>query len=65
MPNALRKARMGTAAGVTLGLAVSIGGLIAPALGAAAEAYGPQGDFSMLCAIPAAALAPGAFLTAP
>ncbi|WP_329121564.1 MFS transporter [Streptomyces sp. NBC_01465] len=57
--------RPGTASGVTLGLAVSVGGLIAPALGAAAEAYGPQGVFAILCAIPVAALALGLFLTDP
>ncbi|MEV0094812.1 MFS transporter [Streptomyces sp. NPDC050738] len=57
--------RPGTAAGVTLGLAVSVGGLIAPALGAAAEAYGPQGVFAILCAIPVAALVLGLFLTDP
>ncbi|MEV0577429.1 MFS transporter [Streptomyces sp. NPDC050392] len=57
--------RPGTAAGVTLGLAVSIGGLIAPALGATAQAYGPQGVFTILCAIPALALLLGVFLTEP
>ncbi|MET7644954.1 MFS transporter [Streptomyces sp. NPDC005426] len=57
--------RPGTAAGVTLGLAVSVGGLIAPALGAAAQAYGPQGVFTILCAIPALALVLGLFLTEP
>ncbi|MEV0749661.1 MFS transporter [Streptomyces sp. NPDC050273] len=57
--------RPGTAAGVTLGLAVSIGGLIAPALGAAAQAYGPQGVFTILCAVPVPALVLGLFLTEP
>ncbi|MDT3397460.1 MFS transporter [Streptomyces sp. B1866] len=57
--------RPGTAAGVTLGLAVSIGGLIAPALGVAAEHWGPQGVLWILCAIPVAALALGVFLTEP
>ncbi|ROO85752.1 FSR family fosmidomycin resistance protein-like MFS transporter [Actinocorallia herbida] len=57
--------RPGTAAGVTLGLAVSVGGLIAPALGAAAEARGPQGVFTILCAIPLAALALGLLLPPP
>lgn len=57
--------RPGTAAGVTLGLAVSIGGLIAPALGLAAETYGPQGVFTILCLIPVAALAMGLFLSDP
>jgi MFS transporter, FSR family, fosmidomycin resistance protein len=58
-------ARPGTAAGVTLGLAVSIGGLIAPALGVAAEHYGPQGVFVILCAVPVVALALGGFLREP
>ncbi|GAA1349227.1 MFS transporter [Streptomyces beijiangensis] len=57
--------RPGTAAGVTLGLAVSIGGLIAPVLGLAAEAYGPQGVFAILCGVPVAALALGLFLSEP
>ncbi|WP_399131648.1 hypothetical protein [Streptomyces sp. ITFR-16] len=57
--------RPGTAAGVTLGPAVSVGGLIAPALGAAAQAYGPQGVFTILCAIPVLALLLGLFLTEP
>lgn len=57
--------RPGTAAGVTLGLAVSIGGLVAPALGVAAEAWGPQGVFTLLCALPPAALALGHFLSDP
>ncbi|MYU47807.1 redoxin domain-containing protein, partial [Streptomyces sp. SID7803] len=43
----------------------SIGGLIAPALGAAAQAYGPQGVFTILCAIPVLALFLGLFLTEP
>ncbi|MGW0802525.1 MFS transporter [Nonomuraea sp. NPDC002799] len=54
--------RPGTASGVTLGLAVSVGGLIAPALGAAAEAYGPQGVFTILCLVPVPAVALGWFL---
>ncbi|MFD9130522.1 MFS transporter [Kitasatospora sp. NPDC059571] len=44
--------RPGTAAGVTLGLAVSIGGLAAPALGAIADGYGPQGVLRALCVVP-------------
>ncbi|MGN9841533.1 hypothetical protein ACTMTI_25740 [Nonomuraea sp. H19] len=54
--------RPGTASGVTLGLAVSVGGLSAPALGAAAEAYGPQGVFTILCLVPVAAVMLGLFL---
>jgi FSR family fosmidomycin resistance protein-like MFS transporter len=57
--------RPGTAAGVTLGLAVSIGGLLAPILGVAAETWGPQGVFTIICLIPLVALALGVFLTEP
>ncbi|MEV4298997.1 MFS transporter [Microbispora rosea] len=54
--------RPGTAAGVTLGLAVSVGGLAAPVFGVTAEAYGPQGVFTVLCVVPIAAVALGLFL---
>ncbi|XVQ82655.1 MFS transporter [Microbispora siamensis] len=54
--------RPGTAAGVTLGLAVSVGGLAAPVLGVAAEAYGPQGVFTILCLVPIAAVVLGLLL---
>ncbi|QMU80424.1 MFS transporter [Streptacidiphilus sp. PB12-B1b] len=57
--------RPGTAAGVTLGLAVSIGGLIAPAFGVLAESRGPQGVLTLLCAIPLAALGLGVLLREP
>ncbi|WP_433383538.1 MFS transporter [Actinoplanes sp. CA-142083] len=57
--------RPGTAAGVTLGLGVSIGGLFAPLLGLAAQHYGPQGVFAILCAAPLAAWALGLLLTEP
>lgn len=57
--------RPGTAAGVTLGLGVSIGGLFAPLLGLAAQHYGPQGVFAILCAAPLAAWALGRLLTEP
>jgi FSR family fosmidomycin resistance protein-like MFS transporter len=50
--------RPGTAAGVTLGLGVSIGGL-------AAQHYGPQGVFAILCAAPLVAWALGLMLTDP
>lgn len=56
--------RPGTAAGVTLGLGVSVGGLAAPVLGVTAEAYGPQGVFTVLCLVPIAAVALGLFLPA-
>ncbi|MGC4877600.1 MFS transporter [Micromonospora sp. DT43] len=57
--------RPGTAAGVTLGLAVSIGGLLAPVLGVAAQSWGPQGVFTIICLIPLVALALGVFLAEP
>lgn len=57
--------RPGTAAGVTLGLAVSIGGLISPAFGVAADAGGPQSVFVILCFVPIAAPALGWFLAEP
>ncbi|GAA0468307.1 putative membrane efflux protein [Paractinoplanes deccanensis] len=57
--------RPGTAAGVTLGLAVSVGGLFAPLLGAVAEAYGPEGVLAILGAAPAVALLLGLMLKDP
>lgn len=51
-------ARPGTAAGVTLGLGVSIGGLFA-------QQHGPQGVFTVLCAVPLAAWLLGRQLTEP
>ncbi|MCU7826121.1 MFS transporter [Kitasatospora sp. DSM 101779] len=45
-------ARPGTAAGVTLGLGVSAGGLCGPLLGLLARAHGPQGVLAALCAVP-------------
>jgi FSR family fosmidomycin resistance protein-like MFS transporter len=57
--------RPGTAAGVTLGLAMSAGGLFAPAFGLIAERHGPEGVFTVLCAVPPAAVVLGAFLKAP
>ncbi|WP_433180359.1 MFS transporter [Actinoallomurus sp. CA-150999] len=57
--------RPGTAAGVTLGLGVSVGGLISPVFGLIAEAYGPQGVFLSLGAVPVAALVLGLFLVEP
>lgn len=58
-------ARPGTASGVTLGLALSIGGLSAPLLGLLADAYGPGGVLLALCAVPLLALTIGHFLTEP
>ena len=57
--------RPGTAAGVTLGLAVSIGGLIAPVFGLIAQAHGPQGVFVVLCFVPVPTLLLGLFLVEP
>ncbi|MDA0166361.1 MFS transporter [Solirubrobacter ginsenosidimutans] len=48
--------RPGTAAGVTLGLAVSAGGLFMPVLGLVADHHGPQGAFVVLAAIPVVAV---------
>jgi MFS transporter, FSR family, fosmidomycin resistance protein len=49
--------RPGTASGVTLGLAVSAGGLAAPALGAVAAARGTPAVFTLLCLLPVPAVA--------
>ncbi len=57
--------RPGTAAGVTLGLAMSAGGLFAPAYGLIAERHGPEGVFTVLCAVPLAAVILGIFLKRP
>ncbi|MFC7754434.1 MFS transporter [Tsukamurella soli] len=48
--------RPGTAAGVTLGLAVSIGGLFTPLFGALADAHGPGAVLTALCVVPVAAV---------
>lgn len=57
--------RPGTAAGVTLGLAVSAGGLFVPLLGIIAEHYGPRGALAVLAAIPVVAIAMSAALREP
>ena len=49
--------RPGTAAGVTLGLGVSVGGLAAPLLGLIAAAHGPRGALLALLVIPPLAVA--------
>ena len=49
--------RPGTAAGVTLGLAMSAGGLFQPVLGVIADHHGPQGAFLMLALLPLLAIA--------
>jgi FSR family fosmidomycin resistance protein-like MFS transporter len=57
--------RPGTAAGVTLGLAVSAGGLFMPLLGLVADDHGPRGTFIVLATIPLLAIAVSAFLREP
>ncbi|GAA2906547.1 putative membrane efflux protein [Actinoplanes cyaneus] len=57
--------RPGTAAGVTLGLGVSIGGLFAPLFGLTAQHHGPEGVFALLCLTPIPALLLGLLLTDP
>jgi FSR family fosmidomycin resistance protein-like MFS transporter len=49
--------RPGTAAGVTLGLAVSAGGLFQPVLGIVADHHGPRGAFLVIAGIPLVAIA--------
>jgi len=57
--------RPGTAAGVTLGLAVSVGGLLSPLLGLVAQAHGPEGVLAVLCLAPIPALLLGILLPEP
>lgn len=57
--------RPGTAAGVTLGLGVSAGGLMAPVFGLIAEHRGPQGVLTALCVVPVVGLISGGFLREP
>ncbi|GEL22723.1 putative membrane efflux protein [Pseudonocardia sulfidoxydans NBRC 16205] len=57
--------RPGTAAGVTLGLAVSAGGLFLPLLGLVAEAHGPRGALIVLAVVPVVAVVLSAFLREP
>jgi FSR family fosmidomycin resistance protein-like MFS transporter len=57
--------RPGTAAGVTLGLAVSAGGLFQPVLGVIADHHGPRGAFITLAALPVVAVALSAKLRSP
>lgn len=49
--------RIGTASGVTLGLAVSAGGMVAPLLGLVADAYGIRTALALLLVLPIVALA--------
>ncbi len=48
--------RIGTASGVTLGLAVSVGGLIAPVLGGIADSYGIPTVLTLLIFVPLVAV---------
>jgi FSR family fosmidomycin resistance protein-like MFS transporter len=57
--------RPGTAAGVTLGLGVSVGGLTAPLLGLIAAAHGPRGALLALLVVPPLALLGGLLLRDP
>jgi FSR family fosmidomycin resistance protein-like MFS transporter len=57
--------RPGTAAGVTLGLAVSAGGLFMPVLGLVADHHGPRGAFLVLTVIPVIAISVSTALREP
>jgi FSR family fosmidomycin resistance protein-like MFS transporter len=57
--------RPGTAAGVTLGLAVSAGGLAAPVFGAVAAAHGTQAVLTLMCLLPVPAVALSLLLPEP
>ena len=57
--------RPGMAAGVTLGLAVSAGGLFMPVLGIVADHHGPRGAFVVLAVIPVVAVALSSRLAEP
>jgi FSR family fosmidomycin resistance protein-like MFS transporter len=57
--------RPGTAAGVTLGLGVSVGGLTAPLLALIACAHGPRGALLALLVIPPLAQLCGTLLRDP
>jgi MFS transporter, FSR family, fosmidomycin resistance protein len=57
--------RPGTAAGVTLGLAISAGGLLLPLLGLVADRHGPEGALTVLAVVPVLAIALSAALREP
>jgi MFS transporter, FSR family, fosmidomycin resistance protein len=57
--------RPGTASGVTLGLAVSAGGLSAPLFGAVAAAHGTPAVFTLFCLLPVPAVALSLLLPEP
>jgi MFS transporter, FSR family, fosmidomycin resistance protein len=57
--------RIGTASGVTLGLAISIGGLAAPLFGFVADKYGLAVSLAVLACLPALSFAFAAGLREP
>lgn len=57
--------RPGTAAGMTLGLAVSAGGLFVPLLGMIADHHGPQTVLTVLCFVPIGVIIFGLLLPHP
>ncbi|MGW1399913.1 MFS transporter [Streptomyces sp. NPDC002405] len=57
--------RPGTAAGVTLGLALSAGGLFMPPLGLVADHYGPRGTLIVLASVTVIAIAVSTALREP
>jgi MFS transporter, FSR family, fosmidomycin resistance protein len=57
--------RIGTASGVTLGLAISIGGLAAPLFGYLADSYGLAVSLAVLAGLPVLSLVLGARLREP
>lgn len=57
--------RPGTAAGITLGLAVSAGGLLVPVLGMLADRQGIGSVLTVLCFVPLVAIVLATFLPAP
>lgn len=57
--------RIGTASGVTVGLAVSVGGLFSPVVGWIADAFGLHTALTVLIVLPAVALVLSTFLREP
>jgi FSR family fosmidomycin resistance protein-like MFS transporter len=57
--------RIGTASGVTVGLAVSIGGLFSPVVGWIADSFGLRTALAVLIILPAVALVMSTFLREP
>jgi MFS transporter, FSR family, fosmidomycin resistance protein len=57
--------RIGTASGVTVGLAVSVGGLFSPVVGWIGDSFGIRTALAVLIALPAVALALANFLREP